>query len=266
MQFAVNLPNFAEYADPAVIVEMAVSAERSGWDGLFIWDHIVIADGLPVADPWTVLAAVAQATKRLFIGTMVTPLPRRHPWVLARQVTTLDRLSGGRVILGVGIGHPPDREYGTFGEPTDERTRADMLDEGLEVLKGMWSGKPFEFTGRHYRVRRTRFAPVPHRIPIWVAGTWPNHRPFRRAARHDGMFPITTDLAPLSPEEVADCVEYVRRHRTTMDGYDITVSGPPRADDVVAYAGVGVTWYQVGPGFGETVDSTREWIGAGPPR
>src|SRR5690606_38855182 len=114
MRFAVNLPNFGTFSNPRFMVDLGRIAEEAGWDGFFVWDHIVVGDGMPVADPWVLLGAVAGETERILIGTMVTPVPRRRPWVLARQATTIDHLSDGRLVLGVGIGFPPDIEFGTF--------------------------------------------------------------------------------------------------------------------------------------------------------
>lgn len=269
MQFAVNLPNFGSFSDPESMVDLAVTAEKGGWDGFFVWDHIVVADGVPVADPWVILGAVATATHRIRLGPMVTPVPRRRPWVLARQVTTVDHLSGGRLILGVGLGVPAAEEFGTFGEPTDDRERADLLDEGLEVMLGMWSGEPFSFEGRWYRVERTTFSPRPVNgtIPIWVAGMWPNRRPFRRAASYDGVFPIAVDQHHLGPGEVGEIVEYVRQARNSDDLGDVSIAGtPPTTEEVEDYARVGVTWYQVTPDpSGESPEETKAWIADGPP-
>ncbi len=269
MRFAVNLPNFGSFSDPQLMLELGTIADEVGWDGFFIWDHIVIGDGVPVADPWVLLGALAAATDRIVIGTMVTPVPRRRPWVLARQVTTVDQMSGGRLVLGVGIGFPPDIEFGTFGEPVDDRERGDLLDEGLLVMRGMWSGEPFSFEGTSFRVEETTFAPRPETgtIPIWVAGMWPNRRPFRRAATYDGVFPIAADMHQLTPEEVSQIVDYVRSQRRVDGLFDITIGGPPLSSkEMDAYSSAGVTWYQVGPDpRGESPEETRSWIAAGPP-
>jgi alkanesulfonate monooxygenase SsuD/methylene tetrahydromethanopterin reductase-like flavin-dependent oxidoreductase (luciferase family) len=264
MRFAVNLPNFGDLADPRLVVELAVRAETAGWDGFFVWDHIVIGDGVPVGDPFVQLAAVAQATERITIGTMVTPIPRRRPWVLARQTVSLDHLSGGRFVLGVGLGTPPEIEFGTFGEPTEDRHRAELLDEGLDIIRGMWGGGPFEYHGRHFTVRETTFGPAPlGRIPIWVAGLWPHRRPFRRAARFDGVFPIRADMDVIRPADVSAVVEYVRALRTGADPFDVTVGGPP-APYVASYAEAGLTWYQAGPGPADDLAEIRGMIDAGP--
>ena len=153
MRYAVNVPNFEDYGDARTVAGLAADAEAAGWDGFFVWDHLAFVKAwrLRIADPWVLLTAVALATERLRLGPMVTPLPRRRPWKLARETVTLDRLSGGRLVLGVGLGEPPEDEYGSFGEPTDPVVRAAMLDEGLEVLTRLWSGETVSFQGRHYR-------------------------------------------------------------------------------------------------------------------
>ena len=207
----IAVPNFAE--DPAALIELGVAAEQAGFDGYFLWDHIVFSDsgdGPPIADPWLVLGVVAARTSRIRLGTMITPVPRRRPWQLARQTTTLDRLSGGRVILGVGIGSPAYADFGIFHEPQGARERADLLDEGLDVLAGLWTGERFSYSGQHFTVDPVRFTPPPvqrPRIPVWVGGILPATRTVDRAALWDGMVPIRYSggrLATVSPEDIAD--------------------------------------------------------------
>ena len=139
VRFGISVPNFAEYADPRLLTALAREAEAAGWDGFFLWDHILIERSwrMPMADPWVALAAIAAATERIRLGPLVTPLARRRPWKVARETVTLDHLSGGRTILGVGLGHPPEAEYAAFGEEPDARVRALKLDEGLDVLTGL---------------------------------------------------------------------------------------------------------------------------------
>lgn len=269
MRHGVSVPNFGEYADPKLIVSLAVQAEESGWDGFFVWDHIVIADGMAVGDPWVHLGAIANATRRIALGPMVTPLPRRRPWVVARQATTVDHLSDGRLILGVGIGFPAAEEFGTFSEPTGDRERADMLDEGLAVLSGMWSGDRFEFSGEHYSVRSTRFAPSPAQrpaIPIWVAGSWPNRRPLRRAARYQGVFPVKMDMSLWSPDEIEELTEIMRGERADLTGFDVVAGGSFEAghDRSADYARAGATWYVAGPGPDQSAAEVERAIQAGP--
>lgn len=276
MKIGVNVPNFGVYADPRSFVALAVDAEENGWDGVFVWDHMLVWDGNVVGDPWILLAAAAAATKRIELGPLVTPLPRRRPWKLAREAVTLDQLSGGRLILGVGIGYPPDPEFTAFGEVVDARIRAEMLDESLQIITGLWTGRPFSFAGRHYHLEEMTFLPVPvrePRVPIWVAGMWPNRRPFRRAARYDGVFPITEDMALLTPAELVEIVGYVDRHREVTGPYDVVTyvdlpKDPSQASEAVdEFAAAGATWLQVGPAdFGmEPAESFRARIRAGPP-
>jgi probable F420-dependent oxidoreductase len=282
MRFALDMPNFAEFANPATIVALAEDAEAAGWDGFFIWDHINPFGEMPVpmADPWVLLAAVAQATERIKLGTAVTPVPRRRPWVLARQTATLDCLSGGRLMLGVGLGEPGETEFTAFGEEADIRVRAQKLDEGLAILAGLWTGEPFEFEGRHYHVARTRFLPTPiqrPRIPVWVAGKWPNDGPLRRAAAWDGYFPIKP--GPDFGEEVPMTADEIREIRSRLeqlrDGRpaDIVVAeevmdpSPRDAGRLRAFAAAGVTWYMEGLGTRYlSFEAIIERVRQGPPR
>ena len=268
MNFGLSFPNFG-YDEPGAWIELATAAETSGWDGFFIWDHIVIMDRMPVHDPWVVLGAVGASTNRIMVGPMVAAVPRHRPWVVARQSVSLDRLTGGRFVLGVGIGFPPEPEFGTFDESEDERIRADMLDEGLAIIEGVWRGEPFEYRGDHYVVKQTAFAPKPlqrPRIPIWVAGMLPHRRPLRRAARYDGVFPIRVDMADVTVEDVVETMAYIDEHRSQTGTYDFVIGGPPRSDEeYAAFADAGVTWYLAGPPMdGEPLATSLEWISAGP--
>lgn len=280
MHYGLTLPNFGQFFDPRVVAELAVEAEEAGWHGFFLWDHMLF-DGhpRPIADPWVTLAAIAEHTSRIRIGPLLTPLPRRRPWKLARETVTLDRLSGGRLILGVGLGAPSDVEFGRFGEDPDPVVRGEKLDEGLEVLTGLWSGKPFRFRGRHYQVDEITFEPSPlqtPRIPIWVGGVWPRKRPFRRAARWDGVFPLIRRNGVLfgspTPEELEEMMAYVRTHRETAGPYDVVVGREfPREDPekgaalVAAFAEAGATWWLEGPGGDQDLAYLRELIPQGPP-
>ncbi|HEY2107421.1 MAG TPA: LLM class flavin-dependent oxidoreductase [Candidatus Binataceae bacterium] len=172
MRFGISFTTFDLYSDVRVLADLAREAEDAGWDGCFVWDHIQAGWLDTVADPWVALTAITLATLRIRVGTLVTPLYRRHPWKLARETVTLDHLSQGRLILGVGLGSDLYGEISAFGGPLDDRVRARMLDEGLAVLTGLWSGEPFSFAGEYFQVNNTRFIPAPMqspRIPIWVA-------------------------------------------------------------------------------------------------
>jgi len=196
MRFAIDVPNFGDFADPRVVADLARRAEDAGWDGLFVWDHVTHSKSRrrQIADPWVLLTAAALATQTIRLGTMVTPVARRRVSKLAREVTTLDRLTGGRLVLGVGLGAPLEDEFGTFGENADPRDVAARLDEGLEALNLLWSGEPVTFRGHHVVIDDVAFLPTPvqrPRVPIWVGGEWPARRPMRRAARWDGAIPLT---------------------------------------------------------------------------
>ena len=281
MRYAVNVPNFEDYSDVRTVAALAADAEAAGWDGFFVWDHLTFVKAwrLRIADPWLLLAGVALATERLRLGPMVTPLARRRPWKVARETVTLDRLSGGRLVLGVGLGEPPEDEYGSFGEPVDPVVRAAMLDEGLEVLTRLWSGETVSFRGRHYRVDEVTFQPTPvqrPRIPIWVAGAWPRRGPLRRAARFDGSTPLKLDpdgeLVPLDAGDVRGLLDVVHGSRSSGEPFDVAVGGntpddPAAARDFLApLAEAGTTWWQesVDPRQGD-LDHWRRKVRRGPP-
>ena len=260
MQFGMNVPIFGEYADVSLLAEMAAEAEAAGWDGFWVWDHIHWSgedDGQPrqpSVDPIVALTMIAAATSRVRLGPMVTPLARRRPWKVARELTTLDHLSGGRLTFGVGLGAPPGLEFSDFGEDPDAKVRAAKLDEGLEVLAGLWTGRPFDYTGQHYRLTRAELLPRPVQdpVPIWVAGEWPEHRaPFRRAARFDGVHPLMFSVAPADqPEAIRDLLAYVDRFRSDDRPYEVVfgaeTAGDGSASDrdlVRRFADAGVTWW-----------------------
>ena len=281
MRFAINLPNFGDFADPHRLVDLARRAEVAGWDGFFLWDHIRAGDWAgPVADPWVALTAVAAATDRLTLGTMVTPLPRRRPTTLARQTVSLDHLSGGRLVLGVGIGWPRDVDFSDLGDSGDDRVRAAQLDEGLQVLTGLWSGAPFSHHGEHYRVTGARFLPPPlqqPRIPIWVGSTWPNRRPFRRAARWDGVVPLVadpeTDFRAPTPAELQEILAYIRLHRDPAAPFQVAVGDSlsglqkPAVEVVGPYVEAGATWWLEAVGWPlRPYEFWPEYVSAGPPR
>jgi alkanesulfonate monooxygenase SsuD/methylene tetrahydromethanopterin reductase-like flavin-dependent oxidoreductase (luciferase family) len=260
-----TLPPFGAFADPRYLMELAQAAEAAGWDGFFLWDTVVHDEkGYPIAEPWSVLAAIAAVTTRLRLGVMLTPLPRRRPWQVARQVLTLDHLSNGRVIFAAGLGGAI-HDFDWFGEETDVKVRAAMLDEGLQVVRGLWSGERTSFEGEYYTVAPVAFAPRPVQatIPIWIGGMWPNQGPMRRAARYDGVFPLS-DGFPLAPEDLAAVKAYIEPRRTDPHApFDYVASGITPGEDreagaaqVVPYIEAGATWWL------ETIDPwsrKRDW-------
>jgi alkanesulfonate monooxygenase SsuD/methylene tetrahydromethanopterin reductase-like flavin-dependent oxidoreductase (luciferase family) len=266
--------------DPTEIVELAVAAEQAGFDGFFVWDHMLFANdgqGPAILDPWVLLSVIASATSRIVIGPMVTPLSRRRPWVLARQTATLDVLSGGRSVFGVGLGSPTEGDFGRFGEVTDERQRAELLDETLTILDGLWSGETFSFTGKHYDLKPVRFLPRPvrrPRIPVWVGGVWPARRPMQRAARWDGAVPITyveRRLTRPRADEIAAVRDLVQAERGTLDDYELVVWAEVAQDlaalakELPGYVEAGTTWWveTAVPQYGWQ-DGLRRRIALGP--
>jgi len=244
-RYGVWVPLFDDLADPALVASLAADAERAGWDGFFVWDQLAWrAPVLDVADPWITLAAIATATERIALGPMVTPLPRRRPAKVARESVTLDRLCGGRLILGVGSGS--DRfaaEYSRTGEPTGDRHRADLLDESLSILRSAWTGESVQHDGPLLRVDGMAFSPRPVNgsIPVWVAAFPGNRRPLRRAARHDGFFPVNLGSAA----ELAEALAYVEASRSDMTDpaapFDVVAAVRPDHDPA-PYLQAGATW------------------------
>ncbi|MFF4901767.1 LLM class flavin-dependent oxidoreductase [Streptomyces sp. NPDC001068] len=260
MRFSVNIPNFGDFADHKAVTKVAVAAEQAGWDGLFVWDHLLHRNhgGRPFADPWMLLTAAALATSRIRLGTLVTPVARRRPQQLARQVATLDSMSGGRVIFGAGLGGPVEDEYGSFGDSTDPKVLAERLDEGLDLLQRYWSGRPVNHEGRHYHARDVTLLPATvqrPRPPVWIAGFWPNRPPMRRAARWDGAVPLFLDarhgrIPPV--DQVRDLVAYVRdqREERTDAPFEVVLGGATPGEDAARtvdligpLAEAGATWW-----------------------
>lgn len=261
MKRGIAMPCFG--SDPTVLIDLACDAENAGFDGVFLWDHMLFAnsgEGPEILDPWSVLAVIASRTKRIRLGTIVTPVSRRRPWVLARQTTTIDRISHGRLILGVGIGSPQAGDFERFGEVSDPRERAAALDEGLAILQGLWSGNAFSFAGTHFSVDGVTFRPRPEqrpRIPIWAGGNLPAVRPILRAAHWDGLVPVKFHNGQIVTPTVGDiskAVKIVMTERGDLSRYDIaiwaTIGDKVAAD---SYSRVGATWWI------ETALARRHW-------
>ncbi|WNV89212.1 LLM class flavin-dependent oxidoreductase [Umezawaea sp. Da 62-37] len=262
----VYLPQFGPFGDPTVLVDLAVRAEAAGWDGVFLWDHVV-SDELPIVDTWTTLAAIAQATSRILLGPMVTPLARRRPWIVARQASTVSRLSGGRLVLGVGLGSDESGDFSRFSEPVDPKVRASMLDESLDIMRAMWSGNPHHHNGTHYHVNLPRSAPEPHPIPIWAASSTNNPAVLRRAKTCDGIFPNPEDHT-MSPEDVATVATALQ----PTGNFDIAVAGnashaweDPKNIDLTGLAKAGMTWWMESLIHFDPLELSLEVVDAGPP-
>ncbi|NUR27478.1 MAG: TIGR03619 family F420-dependent LLM class oxidoreductase, partial [Catenulispora sp.] len=283
MRYGIDVCTLGEFADPGRVVEVAVAAEAAGWEALFVWDHLAFAWGVPSADPWVTLSAVAQATTRIRLGTAVTALPRRRPVVVANAVATLDRLSGGRFVFGAGLGGVA-AEFAAFDDPADTPTRAARLDEGLDLLTALWTGERVDHHGLHYTVDNVALAPRPvqERVPVWIGGH--SSGAMRRAAQWDGWIAGGDDEdgnMVMSPAKVAEHVQRLRRLRGDADPsgaadpvgaaepFEVALVGVSEPDDAVmvrAYADAGVTWWlEHIHGRRDTYERLLARVAAGPP-
>lgn len=274
MKFGLDVSTTGEFADPRVLAQLAQEAEAAGWDGFFIWDVLLGND--PVLDPWIALTALALQTTRIKLGLLATPLARHRPWLVARSLANLDHLSGGRLIPIFGLGYL-DADFAAFGEDPDPLVRAKKLDEGLEILAGVWGDAPFSFAGEHYTVRDVALLPRPvqsPRIPIWVVGGWPRKPPFRRAARWDGIciMPSRQDTKQgMTVDDLRECLDYIRSQRTLDTPFDAVMSGALAEDPQEAlaqaarFAEAGATWW-IDEGLAGTFAEAQERIRRGPPR
>jgi hypothetical protein len=248
VKYGIVLP----FGDAKTAADFAHDAEQAGWDGFFVWEPVWGVDA------WVALTAAAMKTDNIRLGTLLSPVSRMRPWKLASETATLDNLSGGRIILSVGLG-ATDTGFEAFGEETDRKTRAELMDEGLEILTGLWRGQPFEFTGKHYAVKETDFqSPDPPRqqprIPIWVVGAWPRMKSMRRVLRYDGLLPAVMDASgnwqETTPNAIREMKSYIESYRTLDTPFDIVMEGETPGDDrdessaiVKVWENAGVTWW-----------------------
>lgn len=265
MKYGFVLPE----GDARTAANWAHEAETAGWDGFFVWEPVW---GI---DAWVSLTAAAMRTERIRLGTLLSPISRLRPWKLASETATLDQLSNGRVILSVGLG-AIDTGFEAFGEVTDRKTRAELLDEGLEVLTGLWRGQPFRYDGKHYHVQPTNFHPPPPpvqqpRIPIWVVGMWPREKSMQRAIRYDGLLPAIQGRSTV-PDDIREMKAYVEARRTETTPYDIVVEGRTPGDDpaqrdatVRPWADAGATWW-IEAWWEEPAEAVLTRLRQGPPR
>jgi alkanesulfonate monooxygenase SsuD/methylene tetrahydromethanopterin reductase-like flavin-dependent oxidoreductase (luciferase family) len=240
LQYGLSLPTGGECADLRFLVLLAERAEAAGWDGIFLEDYICYGGdaSMPTCNTWIALAAMAIRTEHVRLGTEVTPLTRRRPWAVAREATGIDQLSGGRMILGVGLGDTGesvgvDPSFARFGEERDARTRGAMLDEALQIVAGLWTGEPFAFRGAHFVVDEVTFLPRPvqePRIPIWIGGGYPSPRPTRRALRWDGSCLYKETHGGPWEDMTPDDVRALRASVGSRP-YTIAVGGSRRAED-----------------------------------
>lgn len=275
MKYGFVLP----YGDARTAADFAFEAEQAGWDGFFVWEPVWGWEA------WMLLTAAAMRTQRIKLGTMITPISRLRPWELASKTVTLDHLSNGRVILSVGLG-AVDTGFAEFGEVTDRKTRAELLDEGLDILTGLWRGQPFNYAGKHYHIKETKFYPPPPpiqqpRIPIWVVGAWPKEKSMQRALRYDGLLPNVMNEQgqhqPATPEAISEIAAYAKTQRADVTPFDIVVEGQTPGDDgdaarsiVRQWIAAGATWWIEAlwgaPDQPVDLDGILRRIKQGPPR
>jgi len=279
--FVVPFPASREF------VELAALGERCGWDGIFTWEALFGEDA------WVTLGAAAMATTRIRLGTLLTPVARVRPWDLASRVGTVDRLSGGRAILGAGLGALHDG-WLAFEPDEGRQVRAEKVDEGLAIYDGLMRGQPFSFDGKHYSARPTDFMLPPPPVqqphpPVWVVGAYvpgrARQRSLERAARWDGLLP--TVLEPEAPEgrpsytldSFAEVVSRVRALRAEAglpwEGYDVVVEGDSTGEFVqlegrpADWERAGGTWWVESwwsvPAGAEGMREVRRRVEAGPP-
>jgi alkanesulfonate monooxygenase SsuD/methylene tetrahydromethanopterin reductase-like flavin-dependent oxidoreductase (luciferase family) len=280
MQYGFILP----LAEIEANLRLAQEVEEAGWDAVFVWE------GLYGPDAWAMLAAIAMRTQRVRIGTMLTPVPRRRPWKLASETLTVDHLSNGRLILGVGLG-APDTGYDKVGEETDRKIRAELLDEGLDIITALWTGKPVTYEGKHYQVKDFSGMDshkILSHIPIWVVGGWPRKKSMLRVARYDGLLPNkivgnkpTTNVTPedvleahaITPDDIREMKAFIDKHRTSTRPFDIVMEGTTPGDDPEAASAIvrplaqaGATWWLEADWTGTTIEKLSKRIKQGPPR
>src|SRR6266567_1402794 len=274
MKFGLEISTTGAYADARVLAALALEAEAAGWDGFFVGD--VLLDEEAVIDPWIALTALALSTSSLKLGVLALPLARHHPWLTALRLANLDQLSAGRVICIAGLGYA-ERDFATFGQASAKELRAKQLDEGLQILAGLWTEDPFSFAGEYYTVDQVTFLTKPvqsPRIPLWVVAGWPHHAPFRRAARWDGVCVKAIHHQTyewMTVDAFREAFSYVQARCAPGKPFEVIMSGQTPRDQQEAgekvrpFEQAGATWW-VEVGYGLTFEEFRERIRRGPPR
>jgi alkanesulfonate monooxygenase SsuD/methylene tetrahydromethanopterin reductase-like flavin-dependent oxidoreductase (luciferase family) len=238
LKYGLDVSITGAYAQVVMLADLAALAEEAGWDGFFVQDGLLPARSEAMVDPWLALCAIALSTKRMRIGTLMTPLAAYRPWQLARQSVTLDHLCAGRLIFGAGLGFQAE-EFLAVGEDATATVRAEKLDEGLALLRRFWKGEPFSFAGKHYQVRQAQLLPAPVQsptIPIWLAGVWPHRKPLRRAAGFDGLYIASQQATgePLTPADLYEAIAYLRSQRQQASPFDVAFAGVTEATKAAA--------------------------------
>lgn len=268
MKYAIAPSNAGRFGDPRAAAELARTAEEAGWDGYFIWDALPVGpDSPPAYDPWVTLGAIATVTEVMRIGTCIAVVPRYRPQLLARTLATLDVLSNGRMIFGVGLGDGPG-SFDAFGEDGAALSRAEKLDEALEIITRLWSGEEVNHRGDHFVVEGFSLTATPAqrpRIPIWVGGD--SRGALRRAARWDGWIGPSENPMAASLEDAVGTIGRLRENGAQKDSFDVAWAGMAQGNEsgrVVPYGEAGATWWI------EMMGGSREEVlarvASGPPR
>jgi alkanesulfonate monooxygenase SsuD/methylene tetrahydromethanopterin reductase-like flavin-dependent oxidoreductase (luciferase family) len=279
VKYGISLVHFNELADPKLVIEFAIEAEKAGWDGIFLPDHLLYdRKTVPsITDTWILLSAIAAKTKKIKIGTCVSALPRYHPWQFAKLSATLDILSNGRLILGIGLGGPAV-EYETFGEKYDIKNLAEKMEESLEIIQGLWTGEPFSYAGKYYQINGACFLPKPvqtPRIPLIIGGMWPNKKPFIRSSKYDGIMPIYKKFPQdLTTEQLKEIINLIKENRKNNNSFEVMTFGTgfftsdKRTELVKPFIDIGITWWleHVNTLMQPSVEAMREWVKLGPPK
>ncbi|MEZ4589540.1 MAG: LLM class flavin-dependent oxidoreductase [Chloroflexota bacterium] len=274
MKFGLALP----YNQVCSVAHWATLAEAAGWDGFFLGDAIWCED------PMIGLAAAATATSRIRLGTMITPAPLRQPWKLASESVALDRLSNGRLTLGLGAGAVWMGWYAFPDAVTDSKTRAAMLDETIDILTLLYQGQPFDYDGQHFHLKLTEldkmhYPPPPvqqPRIPLWVPGLWPRQKSMQRVLKSDGLLveKVGEDGKPAqaTPDDVRQMKAFVEANRRLTTPFDIIMNGSSKdlepaqqQETLLAWQDAGVTWWIEGL-WGDADEVVDEVIQRGPPQ
>ena len=279
IKYGLGFIQFNELSNPELVVEFAIEAEKAGWDGFFLIDHIYFSreNISSIAETWVLLSAIAARTEKIKIGTCVSPLPRYHPWQFAKMAATLDILSKGRLILGLGLGGP-EVEYETFGQKYDLKILAEKMDECLDIIQGLWTGELFSYKGKHYQIDDACLLPKPlqnPRIPLILGGSWPFKKPFIRAAKYDGVLPIHRNFPQdLNPNELKEILDTVKQNRINDDPFEVMMFGSgffvpdKRLEIMKPYIDLGITWWleHVNTLMQPSVEKMKDLVKKGPPR
>ena len=273
MKYGMALP----YTTPRTVAKLSELAEETGWDGVFLGDAIWCED------PMIGLAAAAMVTKEIRLGTMITPVPLRIPWKLASESLALDHLSDGRLILGLGAGAVWMGWHAFPDEVTDTRSRAEKLDETIDILTLLYQREQFDFNGRHYHLKLTQldtrhYPPKPvqqPRIPLWCVGLYPGKKSMERVLKCDGMIVekrrMDNEPEDMTPDDIREIKSYIDANRTLSTPFDIVMNGnisdldrPQLRDKLLPLIEAGVTWWIEGL-FDATEEKAVERIRRGPP-